>query len=160
MGVLLEIFRNIDNNHGKKEKEKNKEKFSEIIKFLNDNQKKVSDLSPEDYACEGGAAYVVANVIREKIKINQLRKIFIKVKKIEEELKSKKENEELDKEVLAKTIIILPEIAYAYGRGLMNKEFYELLKLLLNKDKLKTVKDFRTLTNFLTAIIAYYKATE
>lgn len=142
----------------KKEREKEeialKMKFQEIVEFISRNDITVSNLAPEDFAVENGAAYVVAKNVKDKMKVNQLRKFFTQIKRIDNELKGKNEDDSFDS---TKTILLLPELAYAYGRGLITKEFYELMKLCLSKNKLSKIKDFKNLVNFLSAILAYYK---
>lgn len=171
MGQLLEKFKEIDNNleqeinritneeeRRKKEKDREKislkRKFKEIINFINNSNNTMSNLSPDDYAVENGAAYVVAKNVKDKMKINQLRKFFTQIKNIDNEIKMKKEENNFDTN---RIVVLLPELAYAYGRGLITREFYDLMKICLSKTKIKTVKDFKRLVDFLSAVLAYHK---
>ncbi|MEM4368625.1 MAG: type III-A CRISPR-associated protein Csm2 [Candidatus Anstonellales archaeon] len=171
MGQLLEKFKEIDNNleqeinritneeeRRKKEKDREKisleRKFKEIINFINNSDNTMSNLSPDDYAVENGAAYVVAKNVKDKMKINQLRKFFTRIKSIDNEIRMKKEDNNFD---ASKTVVLLPELAYAYGRGLITREFYDLMKICLSETKIKTVKDFKRLVDFLSAVLAYHK---
>ena len=63
-------------------------------------------------------------------------------------------------EIRGKLLPLIPELAYAQGRGLIPDDFYRLMKASLSSQKLQTVKDFRLLTEFLTAVLAYHKLYE
>ncbi len=119
-----------------------------------------SDMEVEYYAVEKGAAHIIANSMGEKMKVNQLRKFFDQVKKFQlENCKGKEENKNID---IKKLYILLPELAYALGRRLITKEFYNLMKIIIRdnngKTRLKTVVDFNNFVEFLAAVLAYHKA--
>ena len=155
MGSLLEEFRKIDEEskeeRGEKKKRGVEEKLKKIIEFIS-LQKNLADFPQEDFAREEGAAHIVARRIKNKMKINQLRKFFTQIKKVDNEIKGEDEDAKIEK---TKILPLFPELAYACGRGLITKDFYRLLKECL--DKISYVKDFRRLVEFLSAILAYYK---
>ena len=132
----------------------NEEKIdiSKVIEKIKE-KKTFIEIIPEDFAKEEGYAYIIAKNVNDKMKVNQLRKIFTQIKKIENEIKGKKEEDVLDK---TKIILLLPELAYAYGRNLITKDFYDLMKICLN-DKLIHKKDFNNFVKFLSAILSYHK---
>jgi CRISPR type III-A-associated protein Csm2 len=128
-----------------------------------------SKLKPEDYAPLHRFAYHVAVVERTdrtqgrrkktetRIKITQLRKFFAEVKRLERGLKGRGENEALDDSFYAKLYPLHPLLAYAKGRDHIDKHFFEFMRSSLTREKLPTVKDFLTFSDFLTAILAYSK---
>lgn len=119
----------------------------------------LSQLRPEDYAPEdGGMANTIAIRSKEDMKFTQIRKFFGHIKKIEAtEIKGKKD---MDKVESSKLYLLMPELAYGVGRKVVNREFYEVMKICLSKNKIKTVADFRRFIELLTAVIAYHKLSE
>lgn len=116
----------------------------------------LSALKPEDYALEGKIADIIAKG-KGDMKFTQIRKFFGHIKKIETaEIKGKKDDETFD---LTKLYLLMPELAYGYGRGVISKDFYEVMKTCLT-GKVKIVKDFRSFVDLLTAVIAYNKKME
>ncbi len=113
------------------------------------------NLKPDYYAVENGAADIVAKGMGNKMKVNQLRKFFTQIKRIE--LDNKDKNNEEEFRSIEKVYPLLPELAYAKGRGLITEEFYELMKVCMDTSKLKKIKDFKRLVDFLSAILAYHK---
>ena len=125
------------------------------------NAKSLSDvLKPEIFAPPNGWADKIVQNLKgrrggTKLKTSQLRKIFAEVKDIcEKRIKGiTDDNTEL--------YLLYPKLAYAQGRDLMPKNFYELIVACL--DKLKdssNKKDFITFEEFMTAIVAYNKQYE
>jgi CRISPR type III-A-associated protein Csm2 len=53
-------------------------------------------------------------------------------------------------------VMFRPKLAYAFGRGLMPRWFYELMKECISRVKDKN--DAKVLDDFLTAFLAYHKA--
>lgn len=119
----------------------------------------LSDLKPEDYALEGGIADKIAQQSGE-MKFTQLRKFFGHIKKIEREEKKGKGRIDSDSFDLTKLYLLMPELVYAYGRQLITKDFYDVMKICLGPDKIKEVADFKRLVELLTAVIAYHKKKE
>jgi len=134
-------------------------KFESIIdvkKHL-EGLKSLSELKSEDYALEGGIAETIA---RQKgdMKFTQLRKFFGHIKKLEStEIKGKKGSDKIDP---TKLFLLMPELAYGVGRGVISEEFYDVMKICLSGQKIKTVGDFKQFIQLLTAVIAYNKMFE
>lgn len=117
----------------------------------------LSALKPEDYALEGGIADKIAGE-KGDMKFTQIRKFFGYIKKIEtSDLKGKKDNDIFD---LAKLYMLMPELAYGFGRGVISKDFYDVMKICLGSSKIKKVADFKRFIELLTAVIAYNKKRE
>ncbi len=116
-----------------------------------------SDIKPEDYAVPDGWADQIAKENRkEKIKVTQLRKFFNHVKLIHRKAKSGSFDEERKNELF----LLLPELAYAQGRGLITKDFYELMRSCLIQDKrckFEKSAEFDNFVKFFEAILAYHK---
>jgi CRISPR-associated protein Csm2 len=131
---------------------------NELPKDINDVKKKINeltsfhDLEVEYYAVENGAACIIAEKINDKV--TQLRKFFHKIKNMDIKLKCRRNEEPL---VYTEIALLLPELAYAKGRNLISPDFYDIMKSSLQKEKLKTVGDFKKLVSFLSAILAYQK---
>jgi CRISPR type III-A-associated protein Csm2 len=126
-----------------------------------------SEITAEKYATPGGFADQIAeHSMKKEMKTTQLRKFFSKVKNLETKLKGKKKEELLSNEFMNDMYMILPELAYSKARGLIKKDFYEIITTIIRskekqsnqyKSKLKTVEDFRNFSKFMTAIVAYKK---
>ena len=116
--------------------------------------KTFSTIDPEFYAKENGAAHIIAKDVREKMKVTQLRKFFGHIKQIQAKYKGKKDDDKVEKGEL---YLLMPELAYALGRNLISKNFYELMKISLSSEKIPTVKDFNRFVDFLSAVLAYHK---
>jgi CRISPR type III-A-associated protein Csm2 len=117
---------------------------------------KLRNLKAEDYAIENGLADQIASAKKEKF--TQIRKFFGHIKKIEStKIKGRKDDEKISKEDI---YILMPELAYNYGRNVISKEFYEIMKICLTGNKIESVADFKKFIDFLSAIIAYRKMRE
>ncbi len=114
-------------------------------------------LDPQDFAPEGAVADTLAQQFKNDLKPTQMRKVFHTFKRIEHDLRGKGDDEALEQREFAKISLLAPNLAYAAGRDLLPKPFYNVLKLCLTRDKMQTVADFRRLTQLLTAILAYQK---
>jgi len=106
-------------------------------------------LSDERVLRPNGLANQIARQLEGKLKATQLRKVFDKIKEIENAL-SKKE------EYKTKILELYPKLAYSTGRGLIPKNFYRLLTLLLEKAE-KDTEDAERVIKLITAILAYSK---
>ena len=51
----------------------------------------------------------------------------------------------------------MPTLAYSTGRGLLPQDFYEILKLSLGPERLKSKGDFLRAADFIEAVLAYHK---
>jgi len=114
----------------------------------------------EDFAEPGKLADQLAKKYKNKLKTTQLRRIFHVIKAIERGMKGRKDEEPLNTNDRREILQLLPELAYARGRDLIPQDFYKLMSVCLSSAKQQKVKDFRTLSSFLTAILAYHKYYE
>ncbi|WP_457567070.1 type III-A CRISPR-associated protein Csm2 [Desulfurobacterium sp.] len=87
--------------------------------------------------------------LKKKFKTAQLRKVFDKVKEIERAI-------ERGEDYKSKILELYPKLAYSTGRGLMPKNFFKLLTLLLEKAE-KNKEDAKMVVKLITAIVAYSK---
>lgn len=146
--------------NGKHQQSKQQENY--IGRITNEIKKanKLSEvLKPKVFAPPGGWADQVVQNLKSgrhsKLKTSQLRKIFAEVKDIcEKRVKDiSQDNTEL--------YLLYPKLAYAQGRDLMPKNFYQLLIVCLDKLKENADKeDFKVFGQFMTAIVAYNKQYE
>lgn len=114
-------------------------------------------LKPEDFAGEGMVADQMARKFKSDLNPTQMRKVFHAFKQIERKLKTRNDDEDIDESLRAEITLLVPNLAYAVGRKLLPKEFYNVLKSSLHASKLQKVRDFRRLNQLLTAILAYQK---
>lgn len=131
-----------------------------ILEKLERGESLSSILRLEDFAEPGKLADQLAQEYRSSLKPTQLRRFFHAIKKVERDTRGKKDDAELPTETRRQLLPLMPELAYARGRGLIPGDFYRLLKACLDSNRLKTVGDLRLLTQFLTAILAYHKLYE
>lgn len=111
------------------------------------------DVKVEDFAKADGWADIIAKELGGKMKTNQLRKVFNAIKLMDQKVKGKKEEELFNDPDL---YMLMPQLAYAKARKLIDDGFYELVKAVIN-EKIKDVGDFKRFTQFMTAIVAYHK---
>ncbi|WP_457626627.1 type III-A CRISPR-associated protein Csm2 [Persephonella sp.] len=137
----------------------NNDPISQITSEIKKAKKLSQILTPKTFAPPGGWADKVVQGLRRgrstKLKTSQLRKIFAEVKDIcEKRIKGISQNE-------TELYLLYPKLAYAQGRDLMPKDFYELLIACLDKLKESADKeDFKMFEEFMTAIVAYNKQYE
>lgn len=117
-------------------------------------------LTPEQFAERGRVADELAREYVKEMKPTQLRKVFHALKEKERTFKGKNDEDELDSKSKSAIRLFIPELAYAHGRKLIPKGFYDLMCLCFGSDKLQKVGDLRVLMQFLTAILAYHKFHE
>lgn len=125
----------------------------------------MGDLDPNDFCGEEGLAdSLVQEFSKQKkdLKPTQLRKVFHELKAIQRDIRREikaQEDESLpfDDRFRRRVVRLMPTMAYATGRGLIPRDFYELMKMCLSSEKLKTYKDFLRTADFTEAIMAYHK---
>lgn len=127
----------------------------------------MSELDPSLFCEEEGLADSLIqefNRQRKDLKPTQLRKVFQELKAIQRDVRKKirvgvEKDKELpfDDEYRTKVVKLMPYLAYSVGRGLIPKDFYELIKLCLSTEKLKTYGDFLRVADFVETIMAYHK---
>jgi CRISPR-associated protein Csm2 len=118
------------------------------------------ELAPRDFADESGLANQLARGFgKDELKATQLRKVFHALKDVErgvkQELRGRRKTPQdaFDTQAVS---LMMPNLAYAYGRGLIPEEFYQILRLCL-RDKVKTNEDFLRSVQFIEAVLAYHK---
>jgi len=121
--------------------------------------KTFAEIDVDLFAPDGKWASQIAEYLGNKMKVNQLRKVFGELKNIELVLKrqGKKDSDKFDEPRL---YLLVPQLAYAYARKLIRKDFYELMKVVIGDKettKIKKVGDYRRFVDFMTAIVAYHK---
>ena len=114
-------------------------------------------LKPEEFALEGQVAADIAQRYKDELKPNQARRIFYTFKEIDRNTRHAGAEDDLSDDDRMRLTLLMPELAYAVGRDLIPREFYEVLRLCLQRDKLQTVGDLRRLVQFLSAVLAYQK---
>jgi CRISPR-associated protein Csm2 len=115
---------------------------------------KMSDLPVGKYAEEDGLADNFIQALkqsRKELKATQLRKFFHQIKHMQHEVQR---SDTFDRLQVAQ---MMPILAYAVGRDLIPKDFYELMKLCFGQQRCQTKEDFLASANFLEAIMAYHK---
>lgn len=114
-------------------------------------------LTPDDFASENQVAAKIAHDHQKDLKPTQTRRIFHTIKQIEHHTRREADEENLSDDDRMRLTLLSPELAYAVGRGLIPREFYEVLKLCLHREKMRTVGDLRRLAQFVSAVVAYQK---
>lgn len=134
---------------------------NEIGKILDEIGKlnMLKDLSIKLIADENGYADQIAHTLRN-MKTAQLRRFFGAIKSIERTIEEDN-SEKAWGEVEAEFYLLKPKIAYAKGRKLIPEEFYQVLKVSLNKINVGTnedkIENFKRFVKFLESIVAYHK---
>lgn len=125
----------------------------------------LSELDIEDIAKEGGYADRIGKDFKnrkdkDKIKTTQLRKFFDETKTIERKLKMGDKGWD---SIKPDFYLLRPKLAYSNARGLIPKDFFELLSECMkrvdtskNNDKQKE-ENYKRFVTFLEAIVAYFK---
>lgn len=121
------------------------------------NLSSMSALKPEDYCEEGGLAHSLVQAKgfgKDDLKVTQLRKVFGELQKIHRKVEREAKEGKFDR---SQILSLLPVLAYARGRKLIPADFYELMRMSLDGQKLQTNEDFLRFYDFFRAIIAYHK---
>jgi CRISPR-associated protein Csm2 len=113
------------------------------------------DLDVKKFTIENGYADILAKTV--KIKTTQLRRFFNEIKQIEKRLSGGASWSDIETDFY----LLRPRLAYAKGRELISKDFYELVKTALikvdvGKDHDKK-ENFEKFVKFLEAMVAYHK---
>ncbi len=125
-----------------------------LIKEINSGGKLAHILTIEKINLPDGYAYKIASEYMgkgqgEKLNTNQLRKYFQQIQSVVDLNSFNEKRNELFK--------VLPNIAYAAGRGVCPGQFYRLMEACISKNTLVDDEDIQAFVDFLTAIVAYYK---
>jgi CRISPR-associated protein Csm2 len=156
---LEEIFE-VKRKDCKSERDKVREHYKDLIKKVNqDVEKGILNIDLEIYIqprgiCEG-IAYAVGCL--DELKRSQLRKFFNEIKAIEYDLKS---GEDV-KKIQIRILTLIPKLAYAEGRKLIDKNFYDFMKTILMKVKEDMNEEnvqevFKVFVKILESIVAYH----
>ena len=118
--------------------------------------KHLRELDVKEFALEGGLADQVVQAIgTASLKPTQLHKVFHTLKTMQQEVKKRANpSEPFDS---AELLQLMPKLAYAVGRELIPKEFYQLLREVFSPERLPTNADFLRAFDFVEAILAYHK---
>jgi len=94
---------------------------------------------------------------RDKLKPTQLRRIFHDLKRVEQNFRRRRYD---SSQVQLELALTLPELAYALGREVIPSPFYNLMKELLQPQRIQDEQDLRRLVEILTVLLAYHKYHE
>ncbi len=133
--------------------------MNQVIKQVYDalQNKTFSQIEVEEFAPDGKWAFEIAKFLGKDMKITQLRKVFNTLKQIEVDLKGEDKNALFNN---SKLYMLVPQLAYAKARGLIESDFYDLMRNIIGdqeRTKIKSVGDFLRFVEFMTAIVAYHK---
>ena len=115
-------------------------------------------LTVEEINLPNGFGYKIGKCFSKKksdkddekyLNTNQLRKYF-------QQISSVKDIEDY-KEQLKELYKVLPNIAYAVGRKVCPRKFYELMAVCISNKALLNEDDISAFVDFLTAVVAYSK---
>ena len=117
--------------------------------------KHLRELDVKEFALEGGLADQVVQAIgTASLKPTQLRKVFHTLKTMQQKVKQLNPDQAFNS---AELLQLMPTLAYAVGRELIPKEFYQLLREVFSPERLPTNADFLRAFDFVEAILAYHK---
>ena len=133
-----------------------------MIRTIQDMQNKLrgggglSDLiKPEDFCPEGAVADKIGGV--RELKSSQLRRIFGTIRLLERRNRGEALRDVLKDPYKQRLALLGPELAYARGRNLIPRDFYQMLRSCLEPGHMRTVADLRRLGELLAAVVAYQK---
>jgi len=112
-------------------------------------RKLIQIFTDEEILKPNGLADKIARELRSDLKSTQLRKVFDKIKEIENALNR-------GEDYKSKILELYPKLAYSTGRKLMPRKFFNLLTLLLGKAE-EDREDAKMVVRLITAIVAYSK---
>jgi|GEM_PF-2803658 len=89
------------------------------------------------------------------MRMHQLRKFFEKLKQLENKIRFKKDNEELEQEIKDELSLLVAHAYYSVNRNFADESFAEIVKV--SCEKIKTVLDLKRFVQFFTCILAYMR---
>lgn len=111
-----------------------------VVETLEKHSGPLSDvLSLESFAEPGKLADGLAKGYKDRLKATQLRRFFHAIKNVERGTRGHRDEDPMPAEIRSKLLPLMPELAYAQGRGLIPPDFYKLMKICLSSQKLQTV---------------------
>lgn len=144
----------------RKQEQKQQENLSQLVAELASKvkeRKQLSKLQIDDLVLPDGELDKIARQLKGSLKSTQLRRVFHDLKRLEQQ--ARRQRSKLDSHIRTQIALTLPELAYAYGRDVIPKEFYELMKALLHppNERFQGYEDVERLMQILTALLAYHK---
>jgi|FaiFalFF_MnMetaG_3_1042247.scaffolds.fasta_scaffold27204_2 CRISPR-associated protein Csm2 len=129
---------------------------AEIVKLVQD-AKQLKKLKIEELVLPEGKLDQLARHFAGSLKATQLRRVFHDIKRLEQTARRSKPEE--FSRIRTQLALTLPELAYAYGRDVIPKEFYDFMKALLHppNERFQVEEDVQRLVQILTALLAYHK---
>jgi len=109
----------------------------------------IKNISEADMYKPDGLVSELARELRNNVKPTQLRKFFFLLKQVKEKIRGK---EDYTREVLK----IYPLLHYAVARGVINKDFAELLTFLLEAGE-EDREAMEKVIYFIESFVAYHK---
>jgi CRISPR-associated protein Csm2 len=149
------------NREAKELYEKIRKFYKNLIKEVNQDimEKGILNIDLEVYIQPEGICECIACAVGYvgKLKRSQLRKFFNEIKVLEYNLKS---GEDV-KKIQTKILTLIPKLAYAKGRELIDEDFYDFMKTILMKVKEDMNKEdaqevFKDFVKILESIVAYH----
>ncbi|MFN3422728.1 MAG: type III-A CRISPR-associated protein Csm2 [Armatimonadota bacterium] len=118
---------------------------------------RLRDVEIDKLVLPDGKLDKIARQLGSRLKSTQLRRVFYDLKRLEQQ--ARRQRSKLDPHIRTQIALTLPELAYAYGRGVIPKEFYDLMKALLHppEQRFQDYEDVERLMQILTALLAYHK---
>ncbi len=134
-------------------------------KSIDEIKKKIFEATPmrrlpqEDFAEEYGLADSLAVALGRNLNATQLRKVFDEIKRVRRKLEDNFDLKvDRDKPFdRAPLLRLMPLLAFAVGRKLLPREFYDILKHCLGRQQLVTNADFLQTAYFIEAVLAFHK---
>lgn len=122
--------------------------------------KQLQALPIEELVQPDGTLDQLARHFSKTLKATQLRRVFHDIKRLEQQARRRRQNfSKVISEVRTQLALTLPELAYAFGRDLIPREFYDLMRTLLHppQERFQSYEDVQRLVQVLTALLAYHK---
>ncbi len=129
------------------------QEFSERVREAG----QLRNLKIDDFVLPEGTLDQLAQHFAGSLKATQLRRVFHDIKQLEQIARRGKP--EKFSHIRTRLALTLPELAYAYGRDVIPKEFYDLMRTLLHppNERFQGKEDVQRLVEILTALLAYHK---
>lgn len=150
---IREIIGEIMGLNVRKDKDTLKKRYNSLLKKIIKKLEKInfSELNEEEFLQPNGLGEAIAKGIY--FKRTQLRKFFMEVKNI----KLLIEREGISKVAEVKVIGLIPKLAYAKGRKLIDENFYQFMRTILKKLSEDLSKEnFEKFEKIFEAIVAYH----
>ena len=140
------------------QKQGQQQSLSELVKnFVQKVKGQLRNLPIDDLVLPDGELDKIARQLKGSLKSTQLRRVFHDLKRLEQQ--ARRQRSKFDPRIRTQIALTLPELAYAYGRDVIPKEFYDLMKALLHPpdQRFQGYEDVERLMQILTTILAYHK---